>query len=222
LKKLLELSVCDALFRFQDKVFKQIDGVAMNNPLAPILGDLWMQKIEQKLNKFSKKKLGLWLQYVDDIYRLFDIPKTIIIEFHSRINKWHKNLHFTIEFESNNSLAFLKVLVTPDKNQLITSLYRKPSHTGLYLLWDTCQNRRYKIGLIKTLAVRIHRICSTKEIIDKEINLLKETLQMNAYPPHIIRRGISEREVIIRKQSQTKTDNKDTNVIYFTVAYYGQ
>jgi hypothetical protein len=45
---------------------------------------------------------------------------------------------------------------------------------------------------------------------------------MNGYPPHVIRRGISEGEVIIRKQSQTKTDNRDTNVIYFTVAYYGQ
>jgi hypothetical protein len=198
--------------------------LAKGSPVAPILADLWMQKMEDKLNKFSKNKPILWLRYVDDVYCLFDIPEKKMIEFHSRINKWHSNLHFTIEHESNNSLAFLDVLVTQDKGQLITSLYRKPSHTGLYLLWDSCQNRRYKIGLIKTLVVRIHRICSTQEIIDKEINLLKETLQMNGCPPHIIRRGISEGKVVVQRQIQTTTTttNKDTNNIYFTVAYYGQ
>ena len=56
LKRLLDLSVRDAPFRFQDKVYKQVDGVAMGNPLAPIIADLWMQKMEQKLNKFSTNR----------------------------------------------------------------------------------------------------------------------------------------------------------------------
>ncbi|CAF3386823.1 unnamed protein product [Rotaria sp. Silwood2] len=136
MKKLLELSVCDAPFRFQNKIYKQIDGVAMGSPLAPILANLWLQRIEQKLNRFSKNRPIIWLRYVDDIFCLFDIPKAKILEFHSRINKWHKNLKFTIEMESNKTLPFLDVLVTRDHdhNQLTTSLYRKPTHTGLYLL----------------------------------------------------------------------------------------
>ena len=53
---LLYLSIKDAPFRFQHKIYKQIDGVAMGNLLAPILADLWMQKIEEKLNRFSANK----------------------------------------------------------------------------------------------------------------------------------------------------------------------
>ncbi|CAF3042390.1 unnamed protein product [Rotaria socialis] len=228
MKKLLELSVRDAPFRFQNKIYKQIDGVAMGSPLTPILANLWLQKIEQKLNKFSKNRPVIWLRYVDDIFCLFDISEIKVLEFHSKINKWHKNLKFTIAMEPDNTIPFLDVLVTIDDvhNQLTTSLYRKPTHTGLYLLWDSSQSRRYKIGLIKTLVIRIYRICSTKEIIQKEINQLKETLENNGYPQHIIKRGISEGEIIIRKEikAQIKAINKNANnnIIYFTIAYYGQ
>ena len=30
------------------------------------------------------------------------------------------------------------------------------------MLWDSSQNRQYKLGLIETLAIRIHRICSSQ------------------------------------------------------------
>jgi sugar-specific transcriptional regulator TrmB len=225
LKTLLNLSIRDAPFRFQNKIYKQIDGVAMGNPLAPIIADLWMQKIEQKLTKFSTNKPTIWLRYVDDIYCLFTISRTKIHEFHSRINKWHKNLKLTLVFESNNSIAFLDVLVTREDNQLVTSLYRKPTHTDLYMLWDSSQNRRYKLGLIKTLVIRIYRICSTKKIIKEELDRLKVTLTKNGYPPHIIKRGISEAEVLIKKLSHTETNiakKEDKKVIFFTIQYYGQ
>ena len=126
--------------------------------------------MEQKLNKFNKNKPTVWLRYVDDIYCLFTIPQGKIIEFHTRAHKWHKNLHFTITTKSNKSISFLDVLVTRDEHQLITSLYRKPSHAGLCLLWDSSQNRKYKVGLIRTLVLCIYRICCKKEMDEKELN----------------------------------------------------
>ena len=68
MKKLLELSIRDAPFRPHGKVYKQIDEIAIGNPLAPIMADLWIEKMEQKLKKFSKNKPTIWLRYVDDIY----------------------------------------------------------------------------------------------------------------------------------------------------------
>ena len=127
---LLNLSVRDAPFRFQNKMQKQIDGVAMGNPLAPVLTDLWMQKIEEKLNRFSVNKPTMWLRYVDDVFCIFTTPKEKILQFHTRINRWHPKLQFTVEFESNKSIPFLDVLVTQEEEKLTTSLYRKPTHTG--------------------------------------------------------------------------------------------
>lgn len=132
MKKMLEMSVCNAPFRFQNRIFKQIDGVAMGSSLVLILSYLWMQKMERKLNRFSTNKPIIWIRYVDDVYCLFDIPRTKIIEFHSRINRWHKNLNFTIVFELNDSLAFLDVLVTR-KNLRYTEKCSDAFSTGISL-----------------------------------------------------------------------------------------
>ena len=224
-RKLLIFSLKNAHSRFLDKVCQQINGVAIGNPLAPIIADLWIQNMEQKLNKFSTNKPIIWLRYVDDVYCLSTVAKHKILELHSRINIWHKNLHFTIRFESNNSISFLDVLVTREENQLVTSIYRKSTHTGLYMLWDSCQNRRYKLGLIKALVIRIYRICSTQKIINYELNNLISTLKQNGYPLHIIKRGISEARAIEKRRRDTKTnskkktDNGKTN--HFTFGYYG-
>ena len=229
MKKLLEFSVKDAPFRFQEKIYRQINGVAMGNPLAPIIADLWMQKMETKLNRFSKNRPVIWLRYVDDVFCLFTTSETKIKDFHSRINRWHEKLTFTLELGSNNSISFLDVLVTQDEeDKLTTSMYRKPTHTGLYMLWDSNQNRKYKLGLIRTLVIRIYRICSKQSIIEKELNLLRKTLTDNGYPPHIVRRGIVEGEVITRRISQNQmkmnnnNDNNNRKTIYFTIKYYGQ
>ena len=159
MRKLLNLAVRDIPFRFFNDQYCQVDGVAMGSPLAPILADLFMTKMEQKLNRFSTNQHKIWLRYVDDVFCVFEINVENIHAFLERINKWHPNLRFTIELEQNKQLPFLDVTVIRENNQHTTTLYRKPTHTDLYLLWESNQCRKYKLGLIKTLMVRILRIC---------------------------------------------------------------
>lgn len=149
-----------------------------------------------------------------------------IHEFLERINKWHPNLRFTVEFEKNKQLPFLDVLVTREDDQHTTTLYRKPTHTDLYLLWESNQCRKYKLGLIKTLTVRVLRICSTPQLIDDETERLRATLRTNGYPPHIIRRGIREGHIIAKRlQQQQQSPQQPTTVpkktVFFTLGYYG-
>ena len=194
----------------------------MGSPLAPILADLFMTKMEQKLNRFSTNRPKIWLRYVDDVFCIFEINIDKIHEFLGRINKWHPNLRFTVEFEQNKRLPFLDVLVMREQDQHITTLYRKPTHTDLYLLWESNQCRKYKLGLIKTLMVRILRICSTPQLIREETERLRTTLKTNGYPPHIIRRGIREGEVIVtRLQQQQKPAPVPKQRVFFTLGYYG-
>jgi hypothetical protein len=50
--------------------------------------------------------------------------------------------------------------------------------------------------------VRILRISSTPELVKGETDRLRMTLKRNGYPPHIIRRGIREGEVIVNRLKQ--------------------
>ena len=56
---------------------------------------------------------------------------------------------FTHEIEENNSLAFLDVLVTREET-FCTSLYRKPTFSGLYSNFESFTPVSYKKGLIYT------------------------------------------------------------------------
>ncbi len=180
--------------------------------------------MEEKLKRFTKNKPKIWIRYVDDIFCVFNIDRKNIDQFLQRINNWHKNLRFTIGYEQDASLAFLDVLVIRENDSFSTTIYRKPTHTDLYLLWDSNQCRKYKISLIKTLTIRIQRICSNLTLLKKEKDRLKETLINNGYPYHIIRRGMKEGETIAKRlqQPQQKIPTVQKQKIYFTIPYFGQ
>ena len=59
----------------------------------------------------------------------------------------------------------------------VATLYRRQTNTGLYLLYDSNQCHQYKLGLIRTLVIRIMLICSTAAHKNSELILMKETLK---------------------------------------------
>ena len=69
------------------------------------------------------------------------------------MNNIHANIKFTVETEKDNHLPFLDVLITRTEDELInTTLYRKPTFTGLYM--------NFKRSLIRGLFNRAWGICS--------------------------------------------------------------
>ena len=67
------------------------------------------------------------------------------------MNDLHPSLTFTMDEEKDNKLPFLDV----------TSIYRKPMFTGLYLSWDAFAPKSRKVKLIKCLTFKI---CSDNKI----------------------------------------------------------
>ena len=61
------------------------------------------------------------------------------------------SLKFTFEKEKNNCLPFLDVNVERTATGFETSVYRKPTFTGQYLLWESFSPTKQKTNLISTL-----------------------------------------------------------------------
>ena len=88
----------------------------------------------------------------------------------------------TTEIESENSLAFLDVLVTHEGTNFSTSLYRKKTFTGLYTDFASLSPDKYKANLISVLVYRAFHICSTYQNFHDEIVRIKEILFKNCFP----------------------------------------
>lgn len=126
----------------------------------------------------------MYYRYVDDIFSYF-VSKASSLKFFDKLNRLHPALRFTLEEEENNSLPFLDVRVTRSVSGITTSLYRKPTFTGLYTPWDSFSPTLYKINTIRALTHRIIRICSPS-VIEDEFNTLRSILSKNGYPGHLL------------------------------------
>lgn len=173
-----------------------------------------MTNLEKKLHKFSVNKPVLWIRYVDDVFCIFK-EKQDIEDFFNRINRWHGNIKFTKETEVGEKLAFLDVLVIHDsaKDKYSTTLYRKPTNTNLYLLYKSNRCRRCKLGLIRTLTIRILLICSDDDYKRDEMSLMRSTLINNGYPLHLIHRGIKESRCVVNRLSNLDDNKKEDKTI---------
>ena len=69
-------------------------------------------------------------RYIDDIFVLFSFKEHLQL-FADYMNKQHKCLKFTSEAENDNSLSFLDSKIARHNQQFKTSVYRKPTLSGV-------------------------------------------------------------------------------------------
>ena len=86
------------------------------------------------------------------------------------------------EKEVNSTLSFLDVTVTrkPD-GSLITSVYRKPPHTGRHLPFDSHHPLSQKLSISRTLFNRADNVTLDKTLKQKEFRTIEATLKTNRY-----------------------------------------
>ena len=85
---------------------------------------------------------------------------------------------------------FLDVLITRVGSSFNTSVYRKPTFSGLYSHYESFMPRSYKAGLLYTLLHRAFILCSTWESFHEEVCTLRHTFLKNAYPGFFIDKAI--------------------------------
>ena len=107
-KQLLTLAAKSSCFVFNDTANKQIDGVAICAPLAPIFANLFLVYYEHKWleNCPLQFKPKFYCRYVGDIFLMFD-KKDHVTKFLKCMNTCHRNIKFTVEEEQDNKISFL-------------------------------------------------------------------------------------------------------------------
>ena len=143
----------------------------MGSPLGPNLANTFLAHYEQIwLNDCPDGfKPVYYKRYVDDIFVLFRSPHHLE-RFNEYLNTKHANIKFTSEKEVNGSLPFLDVLITRNKESFTTTVYHKPTFSGVYSNFNSFIVDEYKHGLIFTLPFRMFSIVSifltfTKKLI---------------------------------------------------------
>ena len=83
-------------------------------------------------------------------------------------------------------MSFLDIAIIREDKTFTTSVYRKPTFSGVYTHFDSFLPSTYKFGTVYTLAYRCFRICSSWTKLDNELVCLNETFLKNGYPGDFI------------------------------------
>ncbi|CAF5187574.1 unnamed protein product, partial [Rotaria magnacalcarata] len=107
-------------------------------------------------------------------------------------NSHHQDIQFTSVKEEGEQLAFLDVLIKRKAKPFVTTMYRKPTYTGLLAKWESFVPRQYKRSAISSMVYRGIRICSTFALMHEEFNFIRKVSKDNGYPSNFIEKQIRE------------------------------
>ena len=184
---LLKLATTESSFIFDNKFYKQIDGVAMGSPLGLTLVNGFLYHYEKIwLNKCSSQfKPVVFRRYVNDIFVLFKSKEHLKL-FVNYMNSKHKNIKLTFETEDSNNFSFLDVKITSKNKRFVTSIFRKATFSGVFTNYDSFIFNTYKIGLVHTLLFRFSKTFSSMENFHIEVEHLRNIFKCNNYPVNVI------------------------------------
>ena len=110
----------------------------------------------------------LYRRYIDDIFVLFESVQNL--------SKFHAYTCFWFEHGKNVKLSFLDVEVSRQQGRFVTTVYMKPTFSGVYFL-PTVK----KFGMIYTVAYRCFEICCDETDILKFVAIGQNLISWNEY-----------------------------------------
>ena len=213
---LLEFCLKTTYFQFQGRFYEQLHGAAMGSPISPIVANLYMEDFETKAISSAVHPPSIWKRFVDDTFIV--IKSSRKEEFLDHINNLDPNIQFSTEdAKTDGSLPFLDTLIhTMPDNSLLTSVYRKPTHTDLYLQWNSHHHLSAKYSVINTLRHRAKTVCSNRHLLEEEEKHPNRALSNCRYPTWALNRA----RININRNKRKNTRMQNTNKRPYIVVPY--
>ena len=164
----------------------------------------------------------MWKRFVDDTCVI--IKSAHKQEFLEHINSIDPHIQFMSEdSKPDGSMPFLDMMITPTEDgSLSTTVYRKPTHTDMYLKWNSHHPISSKYSVVGILHHRAKTICSSPHMLQKEEDYLSKVLTGCKYPTWAINRV----KMKMRTPAQTKKNKNSANTKqnsqkpYMVLPYY--
>ena len=124
----------------------------MGSPLRASLANAFLSyHVKNQLNSCPQGfKPVFSRRYVDDIFVLFK-SKDHLKYFQGLLNFCHINISFSMETERQNKFSFLNIEVIREQGKFTTTIYRKPTFSGVYSNFESFLPSVYKFRMVHTL-----------------------------------------------------------------------
>ena len=203
-------------FKFNEKIYHQIQGIAMGTRMALSYANLFMHQLETNILRTLTLKPDYWYRFIDDIFMIWTHGPEELHHMMTILNHFHPTIKFTHTHDYNN-IAFLDTLVCRDTdNKLYTKLYHKPTDNKHYLHFHSAHPRRQKESVPYGLLIRCRRICTKADDFNKEADKIINKLATRKYPMTLltkVREKVSRMNRSNLLKGSTKKENSKVRLI---------
>ena len=181
-KRLLERVTKGTVFSFNGKLYKQVDGCSMGDPLSPTLANIFMCKLEGDV--VTPCNLPFYDRYVDDCFtkRKANTADNLL----EMLNSYYPNIKFTVE---ENPDHFLDTSFIHQGGNVNTKVYQKPGKLQVH--WKSAIPERWKRNTILGALHRAKRIASNWK---EKVKAIKQSFVKAEYPAKLINEVIRDFE----------------------------
>ena len=162
--ELLELSLKNNDFEFNNETFLQISGTAMGKKFAPSYANLLRAQWENTALEKCYQKPTMNFRYLDDIWILWDHGETQFQTFFDILNTHSPAIRLSARVEKKSiDLLDVTVLIGFQTNEtgiLNTKVFFKLTDTHQLLNKSSFRPKHTFAGIIKSQITRFYRICS--------------------------------------------------------------
>ena len=111
-------------------------------------------------------------------------------QFLDYMNNRHANIKFTMELEKVRKLPFLDLLVERENDKLLSSVYRKPTFSGLGISFFSYCSHKFKINAIRTLLYRAYHLSSTYDYFHRVRDFLQNFFKTNGFSNNLFHKYV--------------------------------
>lgn len=210
--KLFDIAIVhNNYFQFNDKFYKQKNGLAMGNPLSPILADIVMDKLFNTIIPRLKNKPTFIYKYVDDI--ILAIPEIYINELKNLMESFCQQIIFTVEKECNNKINFLDITLIRNinNNKITTNWYKKELTSDRMINFMSTHPFKMKRNIAVSFINRVFKL-SDPSFRNSNISLIKSILTKNGYPLHLINKWLINTIYKTNNNNNKKPDTIENDI----------
>ena len=190
--KLLEITLRNNDFVFDNEFFLQICGTAMGKTYAPALADLYLEKFDEVASTGFYVRPLLYFRFLDDTFFIWTGSLEQLREYETFLNQIIPGIVITLNV-SPVSVNFLDTTVfkrdlTSNESTLLTKIYFKETDTHQLLHKDSFHPPHTAKGVLKSQVLRFQRISSTYEDFSSACQILFRSLAKRNYSSRMMRK----------------------------------